>query len=55
MLQNMSCTNLVEEKDNYNAHCGFSTYQTMMNCIDSISDTQGKLFTCGHFHLSSDM
>lgn len=36
MLPNLSCTNLVEEKDNYNAHCVFSTYQTMMNCIDTL-------------------
>lgn len=51
MLPNLSCTNLVEEKDHYNAHCVFSTYQTMMNCIDTVSDSEGKLFTCGHFDL----
>ena len=51
LLPNLSCTNLVEEKDNYNAHCVFSTYQTMMNCIDTVNDDQGKLFTCGHFDL----
>lgn len=51
MLSNLSCTNLVEEKDNYHAHCVFSTYQTMMHCIDSVSDNEGKLFTCGHFDL----
>ena len=51
MLPNLSCTNLVEEKDNYNAHCVFSTYQTMMNCIDTVNDNIGKLFTCGHFDL----
>ena len=51
MLPNLSCTNLVEEKDNYHAHCVFSTYQTMMNCIDTVSDSEGKLFTCGHFGL----
>ena len=51
LLPNLSCTNLVEEKDNYNAHCVFSTYQTMMNCIDSVSDKEGKLFTSGHFDL----
>ena len=47
----LSCSNLVEEKDNYTAHCIFSTYQTMMNCIDSVKDDNGKLFTCGHFDL----
>lgn len=51
MLPNLSCTNLVEEKDNYHAHCVFSTYQTMINCIDTVSDSEGKLFTCGHFDL----
>lgn len=51
MLPNLSCTNLCEEKDNYNAHCVFSTYQTMINCIDTVSDNDGKLFTCGHFDL----
>lgn len=51
LLPNLSCTNLVEEKDNYNAHCVFSTYQTMINCIDSVNDEKGKLFTCGHFDL----
>ena len=51
MLPNLSCTNLCEEKDNYNAHCVFSTYQTMINCIDTVSDNAGKLFTCGHFDL----
>lgn len=51
MLPNLSCTNLVEDKDNYNAHCVFSTYQTMMNCIDEVNDKEGKLFTSGHFDL----
>ena len=51
LLPNLSCTNLVEEKDNYSAHCVFSTYQTMMNCIDSVTDKEGKLFTSGHFDL----
>ena len=50
-LQDLSTTNLCEEKDNYTAHGVFSTYQTMMNCIDSIRDEEGKLFTCGHFDL----
>ena len=48
---NLSVTNLCEEKDNYNAHCVFSTYQTMMNCIDSVKEEDRKIFTCGHFDL----
>lgn len=51
LLPDLSVTNLCEEKDNYSAHCVFSTYQTMMNCIDSVKDKEGKLFTCGHFDL----
>ncbi|MBR5486018.1 MAG: DEAD/DEAH box helicase family protein [Oscillospiraceae bacterium] len=51
LMPNLSVTNLCEEKDNYTAHCVFSTYQTMMNCIDSVKDENGKLFTCGHFDL----
>ena len=51
LLPDLSVTNLCEEKDNYTAHCVFSTYQTMMNCIDTVEDEQGKLFTCGHFDL----
>ncbi len=51
LLPNLSVTNLCEDKENYNAHCVFSTYQTMMNCIDDIKDEQGKLFTSGHFDL----
>ena len=51
LLPNLSCTNLVEEKDNYNAHCVFSTYQTMIHCIDEVNDADGKIFTCGHFDL----
>ncbi|MBE6935641.1 MAG: DUF4145 domain-containing protein [Ruminococcaceae bacterium] len=51
LLPDLSVTNLCEEKDNFTAHCVFSTYQTMMNCIDEMKDEQGKLFTCGHFDL----
>ena len=51
LLPDLSVTNLCEEKDNLTAHCVFSTYQTMMNCIDAVRDEEGKLFTCGHFDL----
>lgn len=51
LLPELSNTNLVEEKDNYNAHAVFSTYQTMMGCIDSVKNEGKKLFTCGHFDL----
>ena len=51
LLPDLSVTNLCEEKENAAAHCVFSTYQTMMNCIDTVSDAEGKLFTVGHFDL----
>jgi len=51
LLPDMSVTNLCEEKDNYTAEAVFSTYQTMMNCIDDAKDEEGKLFTSGHFDL----
>ena len=51
LLPDLSCTNLCEEKGNYNAHCVFSTYQTMMNLIDDAKDEEGKVFSGGHFDL----
>ena len=51
LLPDLSVTNLCETKGDYTAHCVFSTYQTMMNCIDAVRDEEGKLFTCGHFDL----
>ncbi|MDY2627415.1 MAG: DEAD/DEAH box helicase family protein [Lachnospiraceae bacterium] len=51
LLPDLSVTNLCEEKDNYSAHGVFSTYQTMMNCIDSVKTEDRKIFTCGHFDL----
>ena len=51
LLPDLSVTNLCEEKDHYDAHGVFSTYQTMRHCIDSVHDEEGKLFTCGHFDL----
>lgn len=51
LLPSLSCTNLVEEKDNYTAHGVFSTYQTMIHCIDMVNDREGRLFTSGYFDL----
>ena len=51
LLPDLSVTNLCEEKENYTAHCVFSTYQTMINVIDTAKDEKGKLFTIGHFDL----
>ncbi|MEL7647298.1 MAG: DEAD/DEAH box helicase family protein [Sedimentibacter sp.] len=52
LMPDLSITNLCEDKNNVNARAVFSTYQTMMNCIDDSKDEEGnKLFTCGHFDL----
>lgn len=51
MLPDLSVSNLCEEKENYNANCIFSTYQTMIHVIDQAKDAEGKLFTIGHFDL----
>ena len=51
LLPDLSVANLCENKPNYAAHCVFSTYPTMMNCIDHVQDNEGRLFTPGHFDL----
>ena len=52
LLPDLSVVNLCEDKENSAAHCVFSTYQTMFNCIDTVHDEHDeKLFTCGHFDL----
>ena len=52
LMPDLSIINLCEEKNNVNARAVFSTYQTMMNCIDDTKDEEGnRLFTCGHFDL----
>ncbi len=52
LMPDLSITNLCDEKNNFNARAVFSTYQTMMNCIDETKDEDGsRLFTCGHFDL----
>lgn len=51
LLPNASCTDLTSNNRDLNARYVFSTYQTMMGCIDSLTDDNGKLFTVGHFDL----
>ncbi len=52
MLPDLSAANLCDEEANYGARCVFSTYQTMMHCIDAVKDENGcKLYTTGHFDL----
>lgn len=48
---NLSVSNVVEEKDDFNARCIFSTYQTMYGLIDEAKDEQGIIFSIGHFDL----
>lgn len=53
LLPNMSCCNLLSTIDNpEDSRIVFSTYQTMINAIDSTKNKSGnKLFTPGHFDL----
>ena len=52
LLPDLSVVDLCEDKTNYTAHCVFSTYQTMYNCIDTVQDEkEQRLFTPGHFDL----
>lgn len=51
LTDELSVSNVVEEKNNYNARCIFSTYQTMINLIDDARDEEGIIFSCGHFDL----
>ena len=52
LMPNLSLCNLSESKADASARAVFSTYQTMMNCIDDTRDNQGnRLFTPGHFDL----
>lgn len=53
LLPDMSCCNILSTKeDPEESRMIFSTYQTMINCIDTVNGKDGnKLFTPGHFDL----
>lgn len=54
LLPDMSCCNLLSSKDGNpeESRIIFSTYQTMINCIDKMKSKNGiALFTPGHFDL----
>jgi len=52
LMPNLSLCNLTENKEDATARVVFSTYQTMINCIDDTKDEQGnRMFTPGHFDL----
>ncbi len=52
LMPNLSLCNLTEDKEEANARAVFSTYQTMINCIDATRDDKGdRLFTPGYFDL----
>ena len=54
LLPDMSCCNLLSSKDGdpEESRIIFSTYQTMINCIDKMKSENGiTLFTPGHFDL----
>ena len=52
LMPSLSLCNLAEGREEASARAVFSTYQTMMNCIDAALDDEGnRLFTPGHFDL----
>jgi len=52
LMPNLSLCNLIENKVDISARAVFSTYQTIMNCIDDTRDDKGnRLFASGHFDL----
>lgn len=54
LLPDMSCCNLLSSKDRdpEESRIIFSTYQTMINCVDKMKSKNGiTLFTPGHFDL----
>jgi type I restriction enzyme R subunit len=50
-LGHLTAVNLVDEKENSEARLVFSTYQTMINKIDTVKDDSGRFFGVGHFDL----
>lgn len=51
LLPNLSLSNVCEKDRNYKANCVFSTYPTIMNCIDQAKDDEGRIYSSGHFDL----
>ena len=52
LLPNIPVTDLTSSDADPLARCVFSTYQTMIGCVDKVKDKDGELlFTSGHFDL----
>jgi type I restriction enzyme R subunit len=51
LMKDLSVTDLCESNPNYDARCVLSTYQSIMNAIDTARDDKGKIFSPGHFDL----
>lgn len=52
LMPHLSLCNLTQGREEASARAVFSTYQTMMNCIDDTEDEAGeRLYTPGHFDL----
>ncbi|MGI6252913.1 MAG: DEAD/DEAH box helicase family protein [Aminivibrio sp.] len=52
LMPHLSLCNLTEGREEAASRAVFSTYQTMINCIDTARDDRGdRLFTPGHFDL----
>ena len=52
LLPSLSSTNLCNTKSDVHARCVFSTYQTMINLIDTVrEEDESRTFSNGHFDL----
>ncbi|MCW3808064.1 DEAD/DEAH box helicase family protein [Plebeiibacterium marinum] len=51
LLPNLSSVNLTKEKEDKNTRLVFSTYPTIMNCIDGIRSGDERFYSVGHFDL----
>jgi len=50
-LPNLSAIDLTQEKENDTTRLVFSTYPTMINCIDKAQSNDGRFYGIGHFDL----
>ncbi len=50
-LPDLSSIDLTKEKENNTTRLVFSTYQSMMNCIDTVKSKDDRFYSVGHFDL----
>jgi type I restriction enzyme R subunit len=51
LLPNLSSVDLTRDKEDSNTRLVFSTYPTIMNCIDGVKTNDQRFYSVGHFDL----